>query len=111
MSPIKTTIAQLPHEARLAREKLHLEGEVPDGVLRAEIDASWRRSLSHGVHFNSKHELALESSASLDVLLSNNRLLIDAALPAIDYLAERQGKEGLIATASPASKVISTISA
>ncbi len=79
---------------------------MPDGVLRAEIDASWRRSLSHGVHFNSKHELALESSASLDVLLSNNRLLIDAALPAIDYLAERQGKEGLIILANSDATIL-----
>ncbi|QVW21658.1 sigma-54-dependent Fis family transcriptional regulator [Pseudomonas hormoni] len=106
MTLIKTTSPKLHHEARLAREKLHLEGEVPDGVLRAEIDASWRRSLSHGVHFNSKHELTLESSASLDVLLSSNRLLIDAALPAIDYLAERQGKEGLIILANSDATIL-----
>ncbi|MGY2342864.1 sigma-54-dependent Fis family transcriptional regulator [Pseudomonas sp. SDO5532_S415] len=106
MTLIKTNSPKLPREARLAREKLHLEGEVPDGVLRAEIDASWRRSLSHGVHFNAKHELALESSASLDVLLSSNRLLIDAALPAIDYLAERQGKEGLIILANSDATIL-----
>ena len=106
MTLIKTTPPKLHREARLAREKLHLEGEVPDGVLRAEIDASWRRSLSHGVHFNGKHELALESSASLDVLLASNRLLIDAALPAIDYLAERQGKEGLIILANSDATIL-----
>ncbi|AWM93363.1 sigma-54-dependent Fis family transcriptional regulator [Pseudomonas sp. 31-12] len=106
MTLIKTTPPTLHREARLAREKLHLEGEVPDGVLRAEIDASWRRSLSHGVHFNAKHELALESSASLDVLLASNRLLIDAALPAIDYLAERQGKEGLIILANSDATIL-----
>ena len=106
MTLIKTNSPQLHREARLAREKLHLEGEVPDGVLRAEIDASWRRSLSHGVHFNAKHELALESTASLDVLLASNRLLIDAALPAIDYLAERQGKEGLIILANSEATIL-----
>ncbi|AHZ68525.1 sigma-54 dependent transcriptional regulator [Pseudomonas mandelii JR-1] len=106
MTLIKTPSPKLHREARLAREKLHLEGEVPDGVLRAEIDASWRRSLSHGVHFNAKHELALESSASLDVLLASNRLLIDAALPAIDYLAERQGKEGLIILANSDATIL-----
>jgi transcriptional regulator of acetoin/glycerol metabolism len=58
------------------------------------------------VHFNAKHELALESSASLDVLLSSNRLLIDAALPAIDYLAERQGKEGLIILANSDATIL-----
>ncbi|MFJ2689346.1 sigma-54-dependent Fis family transcriptional regulator [Pseudomonas sp. NPDC087336] len=106
MTLIKTNSPKLHREARLAREKLHLEGEVPDGVLRAEIDASWRRSLSHGVHFNAKHELALESSASVDVLLASNRLLIDAALPAIDYLAERQGKEGLIILANSDATIL-----
>lgn len=106
MTLIKTTHPTLHREARLAREKLHLEGAVPDGVLRAEIDASWRRSLSHGVHFNAKHELALESAASLDVLLESNRLLIDAAMPAIDYLAERQGKEGLIILASSDATIL-----
>jgi transcriptional regulator of acetoin/glycerol metabolism len=106
MTLIKTNLPKLHREARLAREKLHLEGEVPDGVLRAEIDASWRRSLSHGVHFNAKHELALESSASVDVLLASNRLLIDAALPAIDYLAERQGKEGLIILANSDATIL-----
>ncbi|ETD34966.1 hypothetical protein U724_29835 [Pseudomonas chlororaphis subsp. aurantiaca PB-St2] len=39
--------------------------------MRAEIDASWRRSLSHGVHFNGQPELTLESGASLEVLLAN----------------------------------------
>lgn len=106
MTLIKTTDPKSPHEARLAREKLHQEGQVPDGVLRAEIDASWRRSLSHGVHFNGKHELMLESSASLDVLLASNRLLIDAAMPAIDYLAERQGKEGLIILANSDATIL-----
>ncbi|CAI8761985.1 sigma-54-dependent Fis family transcriptional regulator [Pseudomonas serbica] len=106
MTLIKTNSPKLHREARLAREKLHLEGEVPDGVLRAEIDASWRRSLSHGVHFNAKHELALESSASVEVLLASNRLLIDAALPAIDYLAERQGKEGLIILANSDATIL-----
>jgi sigma-54 dependent transcriptional regulator, acetoin dehydrogenase operon transcriptional activator AcoR len=106
MTLIKTNSPKLHREARLAREKLHLEGEVPDGVLRAEIDASWRRSLGHGVHFNAQQELALESSASVDVLLENNRLLIDAALPAIDYLAERQGKEGLIILANSDATIL-----
>ncbi|WP_085695277.1 MULTISPECIES: sigma-54-dependent Fis family transcriptional regulator [unclassified Pseudomonas] len=106
MTLIKNTGPKPHPEARLARERLHLEGQVPDGVLRAEIDASWRRSLSHGVHFNAKHELALASGASLEVLLAGNRLLIDAATPAIDYLAERQGKEGLIILANADATIL-----
>ncbi|AZD49719.1 sigma-54-dependent Fis family transcriptional regulator [Pseudomonas chlororaphis] len=107
MTLIKTTTGELQHKAGLARAKLHLEGEVPDGVLRAEIDASWRRSLSHGVHFNGQPELTLESGASLEVLLASNRLLLDAAIPAIDYLAERQGQDGLIILANADATILS----
>ncbi|WMI98129.1 sigma-54-dependent Fis family transcriptional regulator [Pseudomonas chlororaphis subsp. aurantiaca] len=107
MTLIRTTTGELQHKAGLARKKLHLEGEVPDGVLRAEIDASWRRSLSHGVHFNGQPELSLESGASLEVLLASNRLLLDAAIPAIDYLAERQGKDGLIILANADATILS----
>jgi len=106
MTLIKTTTGELQHQAGLARRKLHLEGAVPDGVLRAEIDASWRRSLSHGVHFNGQPELTLESGASLEVLLASNRLLLDAAIPAIDYLAERQGQDGLIILANADATIL-----
>jgi transcriptional regulator of acetoin/glycerol metabolism len=106
MTLIKTTTGKQQDQAGLARRKLHLEGEVPDGVLRAEIDASWRRSLSHGVHFNGQPELTLESGASLEVLLASNRLLLDAAVPAIDYLAERQGKDGLIILANADATIL-----
>ena len=37
------------HESRQARLKLANEGELPLGMLRDEIDASWRRSLGHGL--------------------------------------------------------------
>jgi transcriptional regulator of acetoin/glycerol metabolism len=40
------------------------------------------------------------------VLLASNRLLIDAALPAIDYLAERQGKEGLVILANSDATIL-----
>lgn len=102
-----TLIKTITGEARLARERLHLEGAVPNGVLRAEIDASWRRSLGHGVHVDGQPELALESGASLEVLLANNRLLLDAALPAVDYLAERQGQDGLIILANAEATILS----
>ena len=34
-------------------------------------------------------------AASLEVLLASNRLLLDAATPAIDYLTQHQGQDGL----------------
>ncbi|NBA94978.1 sigma-54-dependent Fis family transcriptional regulator [Pseudomonas sp. R5(2019)] len=92
----KTINYPLPDDARLAREHLHHDGHLPDGILRAEIDASWRRSLGHGVHCTERHDLATESAASLDILLSSNRLLLDAASAELDYLKARQGKDGLI---------------
>ena len=36
-------------QSRLARLRLQSEGDLPGGVLREEIDASWRRSLGHGL--------------------------------------------------------------
>ena len=35
--------------ARAARERLRSEGILPDGYLRDEIEASWRRSLEAGL--------------------------------------------------------------
>ena len=106
MTLTKTLQPKPLREVRLAREKLHLEGLVPSGVLRAEIDASWRRSLNHGVPVSGQHELSLQTTASLDLLLANNQLLIDAAMPAIDYLNQRQGKDGLIILANADATIL-----
>ena len=106
MSVIKTINGNLPQDARLAREKLNIDGQLPDGILRAEIDASWRRSLGHGVHCNSRTALDLESTSSLDVLLASNRLLLDAAAAEVDYLKARQGKEGLIILANADATIL-----
>lgn len=106
MTLTKTLQPKPLREVRLAREKLHLEGLVPSGVLRAEIDASWRRSLNHGVPVTGQHELSLQTTASLDLLLANNQLLIDAAMPAIDYLNQRQGKDGLIILANADATIL-----
>lgn len=103
----KTTINNLRPEAHLAREKLHHDGAIPDGLLRAEIDASWRRSMEHGVLFNAGYELEQQSRSKVEALTVSNRLLIDAALPAIDYLAERQGKTGLIILANADATILS----
>lgn len=103
----KTIINNLRPEAHLAREKLHHDGAIPDGLLRAEIDASWRRSMEHGVLFNAGYELEQQSRSKVEALTVSNRLLIDAALPAIDYLAEGQGKTGLIILANADATILS----
>ncbi|BCQ63650.1 hypothetical protein PBOI14_54000 [Pseudomonas sp. Boi14] len=58
------------------------------------------------MHFGSQHQLTLESSASLEVLLASNRLLLDAAIPAIDYLSQHQGKDGMIILANADATIL-----
>lgn len=67
-------------------------------MLRDEIDASWRRSLGHGLSCleGERHELAAPQRGELKRLLESNRLLIDAATPELEYLVSRQGKGGII---------------
>ena len=78
--------------------KLVHDGELPLGMLRDEIDASWRRSLRHGLSCleGEQNVLAAPQSGELKLLLESNRLLIDAATPELEYLVSRQGKGGII---------------
>jgi transcriptional regulator of acetoin/glycerol metabolism len=92
---IKTAADPL-HESRQARLKLASEGELPEGVLREEIDASWRRSLGHGLNCLEGEQVGLQQDLDLQLLLASNRLLIDAATPELEYLVSQQGKGGLI---------------
>ncbi|MBF8794728.1 sigma-54-dependent Fis family transcriptional regulator [Pseudomonas monteilii] len=86
------------HESRQARLKLANEGELPSGMLREEIDASWRRSLGHGLDCLQNEQVGLGSRPGHDLrtLLEHNRLLIDAVTPDLDYLVKRQGKSGIV---------------
>lgn len=85
-------------ESRQARLKLAHEGELPSGMLREEIDASWRRSLGHGLDCLQDEQMGLGTRQGLDLrsLLEHNRLLIDAVAPELDYLVKRQGKSGIV---------------
>ncbi|MBF8733555.1 MULTISPECIES: sigma-54-dependent Fis family transcriptional regulator [Pseudomonas] len=85
-------------ESRQARLKLAHEGELPSGMLREEIDASWRRSLGHGLDCLQDEQVGLGTRQGLDLrsLLEHNRLLIDAVAPELDYLVKRQGKSGIV---------------
>ena len=81
-------------DSRQARLRLVADGQLPPGVLREEIDASWRRSLGHGLD-------CLEGERSdffhdLRLLLDDNRMLIDAATPEMEYLVTQQGRAGLV---------------
>ncbi|PZW74507.1 transcriptional regulator of acetoin/glycerol metabolism [Pseudomonas sp. 2848] len=96
---LPTTTANDPlQQSRLVRLKLASEGELPCGMLRDEIDASWRRSLGHGLDCLQGEQvgLGIRHGLDLDTLLEHNRLLIDAATPELDYLIKRQGKSGIV---------------
>ena len=94
---IPITIATDPLQtSRMARLKLVSEGALPQGMLREEIDASWRRSLGHGLSCLGSDEVELGVRQRLQELLDGNRLLIDAATPEMEYLVARQGNSGMI---------------
>ncbi|MCF1489823.1 sigma-54-dependent Fis family transcriptional regulator [Pseudomonas sp. AA27] len=96
---LPTTNANDPlQQSRLVRLKLASEGELPSGMLRDEIDASWRRSLGHGLDCLQGEQVGLGIRHGLDLraLLEHNRLLIDAVTPELDYLVKRQGKSGIV---------------
>nr|WP_294977514.1 sigma-54-dependent Fis family transcriptional regulator [uncultured Pseudomonas sp.] len=103
----RTISSDLMREAHLARERLQQEGEVPSGVLREEIDASWRRSLDHGLDCASGTEQGLDTRVKPDVLLAGNRQLLDAATPELDYLQQRQGHDGVIILANADATILS----
>ncbi len=91
--------------SRRIRQTLRSGGRLPEGVLRAEIDASWRRSLDFGV---SCDEPALASDAAPDAeqVLAVNRLLLDAATPQLDYLTRQLGDSGLIILGDSEARVL-----
>ena len=91
-----TTAADPLSEARQARLTLLHEGELPKGVLRDEIHASWRRSLEHGLDCLELQTPRLHQESDLQLLLQSNRALLDAATPELEYLASQQGKAGLV---------------
>ncbi|MDX1369297.1 sigma-54-dependent Fis family transcriptional regulator [Pseudomonas sp.] len=94
---IRITMAADPlHESRQARLKLSKEGELPLGMLRDEIDASWRRSLEYGLNCLADEALTQQHSDDLQLLLAKSRLLIDVATPELEYLISQQGNRGLV---------------
>lgn len=65
------------------RSFVRQQGVVPEGMLRDEIDASWRRSLGHGRRLGDGCETRRTRSADL---LADNRQFIEAATPVIEQL-------------------------
>ncbi|WP_454255421.1 sigma-54-dependent Fis family transcriptional regulator [Pseudomonas sp. Marseille-Q8238] len=106
MAQITTRNPDVFHETQQIRRQLLVEGCLPQGVLREEIDASWRRSLEHGLDCQGEEGMAGSQEADLELLFANNRLLIDAATPELDYLIRQQGKERLIILGNAHAQVL-----
>ncbi|MEY1662819.1 sigma-54-dependent Fis family transcriptional regulator [Isoalcanivorax beigongshangi] len=83
---IKTTAGD-EHRIMRAREVVHADGAVPAGSLRDAIQASWQRSINHGVRMNAGCEINGERRYSSDDLYEANRILVDAAVPVLEQLS------------------------
>ncbi len=107
MTIMRAANSDLLLETARARVLLQQRGDVPTGVLRKEIEASWRRSLKHGLDCGRTDEPRLESGARLEALLAGNRLLLDAAAPELDYLQRYQGRDGLVILTDADANILS----
>lgn len=94
------------HAARVARERLQQEGELPCGYLRDEIEASWRRSLEAGLTNSSQSPQLIDEVSDLKGFREQHELLIHAAMPEIEQLAHQFGDQGLIMLANSDARIL-----
>lgn len=90
-----------------ARQRFRVDGSLPPGYLRLEIEASWRRSLGHGVCGDNDGLVNLREFRDLSALHHANRLLLEAAAPELDFLAEQCGAQGLVMLADADATILS----
>ncbi|MDO5101361.1 MAG: sigma-54-dependent Fis family transcriptional regulator [Lautropia sp.] len=92
--------------ARRLRELLQHEGRLPKGALPVGIEASWLRSLAHGVDCH--HQSAADSlpAADLSGLLDAHAPLLQAAGPELSWLVRQYGADGVVTLADAEAKVL-----
>ncbi len=100
-------LADRQHAAELIRQRLRSDSLVPQGWLRMEIDASWRRSVAHGVRCHDDALLNLHEFRDLAELRDANRMLLDAATPELEFLAQRCGQQGILILANAEATILS----
>ncbi|WP_322092947.1 sigma-54-dependent Fis family transcriptional regulator [Paraburkholderia bannensis] len=105
--PPMPALADRQHAAELIRERLRSDSLVPQGWLRMEIDASWRRSVAHGVRCHDDALLNLREFRNLAELRDANRMLLDAATPELEFLAQRCGQQGILILANAEATILS----
>ncbi|MGY8870128.1 MAG: sigma-54-dependent Fis family transcriptional regulator [Pseudomonadales bacterium] len=98
------------HDAQRARERLLLEGELPGGFLRAQIEASWQRSIKAGVRF--QDPLIAQDASVCDVLelKENHQTLISMAAPEMDHLSRQFNRDkGMVILANDKATILSLL--
>ncbi|ULG68035.1 sigma-54-dependent Fis family transcriptional regulator [Marinobacterium sediminicola] len=92
--------------ARIARERLQAEGELPSGYLRDEIEASWRRSLEAGLDCSGDHGDIIDEVPDLKAFKEQHELLVQVAMPEIEQLTHQFGDQGLIMLANADARIL-----
>ncbi|QEQ96293.1 sigma-54-dependent Fis family transcriptional regulator [Neptunomonas concharum] len=97
-------------DAQRARERLLLEGEVPSGFLRAQIEASWQRSLKAGVRFQDPLITSQPPMADLFELKENHQTLLSMAAPEMDHLSKQFNRDkGMVILANEKATILSVL--
>lgn len=73
------------------RAIVQLEGVLPNGMLREEIDASWRRCLGYGLSLGEGCD-TLAPRPTQATVYDSNRQFLDAALPVMEQIAAQMAR-------------------
>lgn len=92
--------------ARIARERLQTEGQLPGGYLRDEIEASWRRSLAAGLECSDSDPERIDVVDDLLAFKHQHQQLLQVAMPEIEQLTHQFGDQGLIMLASADARIL-----
>ncbi|MGB2131521.1 MAG: sigma-54-dependent Fis family transcriptional regulator [Marinobacterium sp.] len=92
--------------ARIARERLQTEGQLPGGYLRDEIEASWRRSLNAGLNSSDADPERIDEVDDLLAFREQHQQLLQVAMPEIEQLTHQFGDQGLIVLASADARIV-----
>lgn len=92
---------------RIARNRLLECGEVPAGLLRNEIEASWRRSVGAGLSLRGPFD-ADTRVAGLHELLDAHQDLIQLAAPEMEQLSRQVGDSGVVVLANADATILTT---
>ncbi|UTW13013.1 sigma-54-dependent Fis family transcriptional regulator [Marinobacterium rhizophilum] len=102
------TLEEDPQQGiRIARSRLLECGEVPAGLLRGEIEASWRRSVGAGLSLRGPFD-ADTRVAGLHELLDQHQDLIQLAAPEMEQLSRQVGSTGVVMLANADATILTT---